>query len=149
VEFPLKTVHMMSFIRDMLREGRISFTDPVDIKLVYHDPCYLGRKGSDLYDEPREVLSAIPGLELVEPAMTRRQATCCGGGGLVRPVYPRICLEVAKEKLDQQFLPLGVDGVVSACPFCYLNLKEGAEDLPGKPLSVHDATLLAVQSMPS
>jgi Fe-S oxidoreductase len=56
-------------------------------------------------------------------------------------------VEVAREKLEQQLMPLGVDGVVSSCPFCYLNLKDGAEAVPGQPLAVYDATLLAVESM--
>jgi Fe-S oxidoreductase len=147
VEFPLPVEHLMSFAHRLLREGKLTFTKPINLKLAYHDPCYIGRKGTGLYEEPREFLRAIPGLEIVDPVLNRREATCCGGGGLVRPVYPKICVEIAREKLEQQLMPLGVDGVVSSCPFCYLNLKDGAESVPGQPLTVHDATLLAVESM--
>ena len=147
VDFPLPVEHLMSFAWRLVQEGKLKFSKPIPLKLAYHDPCYIGRKGSEIYEEPRNFLRAIPGLEIVDPPLNRLEATCCGGGGLVRPVYPRICVEVAREKLEQQLMPLEVDGVVSACPFCYLNLKDGAEAVPGQPLAVYDATLLAVESL--
>jgi heterodisulfide reductase subunit D len=144
---PFKTVHFTQYVADLIRTGEIKLTKPVDLKLTYHDPCYLGRMGEKIYREPREVLASIPGLKMEEMEHNRDTATCCGGGGMVRAYLPILSSAVAQEKVEFQARPAGVTGVVSSCPFCYFNLKEGAEEAEDGEMEVYDLAQLLVQSM--
>jgi Fe-S oxidoreductase len=96
-------------------------------KVTYHDPCYLGRHNG-IYDEPRQVLESIPGLELVEMADTRENSLCCGGGG------GRIWMETKKgERFSdlrlEQALKAGADILAVSCPYCMLNLQDSLRTL--------------------
>lgn len=121
--------HFTQFVWDLIKNGRIKLEKKVNLKIVYHDPCYIGRQGDQIFEEPRSILNCINGITLVEFEMNRDASTCCGGGGLLRAVYPKLSLEVSKEKIELQAKPLGVDAIVSCCPFCDVNLKEGVEEL--------------------
>ncbi len=144
---PFKTLHFTQFAADLIRRGRIRLTKPVDRKITYHDPCYLGRMGEKIYREPREVLASIPGLKVEEMEHNRDKATCCGGGGMVRAYLPILSAAVAQEKVEFQARPAGVNGIVSSCPFCYFNLKEGAEAVDEGEIRVHDLAELLIRSM--
>ena len=144
---PFETLHFTQFAADLIRREKIRLTKPVALKLSYHDPCYLGRMGEKIYREPREVLASIPGLKLEELEHNRDEATCCGGGGLVRAYLPMLSSAVAREKIESQAQPKGIRGVVSSCPFCYFNLKEGAEEVEEGEIGVYDLAELLVRSM--
>lgn len=73
-------VHHTELIYNLLKEGRIKLDTPIKEKITYHDPCYLGRY-NDIYDQPREIIKAIPGAALVEMKHNREKSQCCGGGG--------------------------------------------------------------------
>ena len=144
---PFKTLHFTQFAADLIQKGRIILSKPVNLELAYHDPCYLGRMGEKIYREPREILASIPGLKMEEMERNRDKATCCGGGGLVRAYLPILSSAVAQEKIESQARHTGVTGVVSSCPFCYFNLKEGAEEVDGGKIGVYDLAELLVRSM--
>jgi heterodisulfide reductase subunit D len=147
LSIPFKTLHFTQFAADLIRRGKIRLAKPIDLKISYHDPCYLGRMGEKIYREPREVLASIPGLKVDELELNRDEATCCGGGGLVRAYLPLLSSAVAQEKIESQAKPTGTNGVVSSCPFCYFNLKEGAEETDDGGMGVYDLAQLLVQSM--
>jgi len=117
-----EVVHSAQYLAELIREGRLKFTKELTRKVTYHDPCYLGRHNG-IYDEPREVLNSIPGLELVEMPRNRENSLCCGGGG------GRIWQETRKgERFSDlriaEAIAVGADTLVTACPFCYINFKD-------------------------
>ena len=90
--------------------------------MAYHDPCYLGRHNG-IYDEPREALRQIPGLELVEMADSKDDSLCCGGGG------GRIWMETPKgERFSdlrvEQAVEAGAEVLVTSCPYCITNFED-------------------------
>jgi Fe-S oxidoreductase len=78
VSYPVK--HYTQFLAERLDQLKPLLKTEVRAKIAYHDPCYLGR-ANDVFDEPRALLTAIPGLELVEMSHQRTNSLCCGGGG--------------------------------------------------------------------
>jgi Fe-S oxidoreductase len=114
--------HVSQYLLDLIKQNRLGFTGSVNKKVAYHDPCYLGRH-HDIYDEPREVLRSIPGLELVELPDHRENSLCCGGGG------GRIWMETKSgERFSdlrlKQALEIGANVLAIACPYCMLNFED-------------------------
>jgi Fe-S oxidoreductase len=114
--------HVSQYLLELLKQKRLKLTKEVNLKVAYHDPCYLGRH-HDIYDEPREVLRHIPGLELVELVDHREGSLCCGGGG------GRIWMETKSgERFSdlrlKQALEIGANVLAVACPYCMLNFED-------------------------
>jgi len=107
--------HSTQFIKKLIEEGRISFNEK-KVKVTYHDPCDLGR-ASGIYDAPREILRAIPGVELVEMKGNREECTCCGGGGNLEMVRPDLSASIAQAKIDE-IKATGAESVITACQQC-------------------------------
>jgi Fe-S oxidoreductase len=117
-----EVMHITQYLTKLLSDGKLKFSKEVNKKVAYHDPCYLGRHNG-IYDEPREVLKNIPGLEIVEMPDIRENALCCGGGG------GRIWMETKKnERFSdlriQQALDVGANVLAVACPYCMLNFED-------------------------
>lgn len=109
-------VHMSQLLFELINEGRLEINREYVKKVTYHDPCYLGRHNG-VYDEPREVLKKIPGLELNEMADSRVDSLCCGGGG------GRVWMETQKgERFSDlrinQAIEVGAEELVTCCPYC-------------------------------
>lgn len=108
--------HVVELFAEALKAGALKPTRPLARKITYHDPCYLGRYNG-VYDAPREVLAAIPGLEVKEMAHNREASLCCGGGG------GGVWVETGKgERLGdlriKEALAVGAEAIATACPFC-------------------------------
>ncbi len=102
--------------------GRLELTKEYEKKVTWHDPCYLGRHNG-IYDEPREVLKKIPGLELNEMPESLEDSLCCGGGG------GRIWMETPKgERFSdlrlEQAVGIGAEVLVTSCPYCITNFED-------------------------
>ena len=95
----------------------------LNLKVTYHDPCHLVR-GQEIANEPREILKKIKGVEFVE---MEKPDQCCGAGGGVRAGKPEIALGLGKKKADM-IKKLGVDAVISICPFCQYNIQDALEN---------------------
>jgi len=89
---------------------------------TYHDPCYLGRH-NQVYDDPRDVIDAIPGLKRVEMGRCRDRSFCCGGGGLMLFYEPKEDQRMGVKRV-QMAAEAGANVIVTACPFCMVNIED-------------------------
>jgi Fe-S oxidoreductase len=112
-----------------------------DSVYAYHDPCYLGRH-NQIYDAPREVLDAIPGLKRVEMGRCRDRSFCCGGGGLMLFYEPKEEERMGVRRV-RMAAEAGANVIVTACPFCMLNIEDAIKvsGMEGK-MTVTDLTEL-------
>jgi Fe-S oxidoreductase len=118
----LQVIHLTQYLARLLKEEKITYRKELSKTVVYHDPCYLGRH-SGIYEEPRNVLNSIPGLQLLDEIDSRENSLCCGGGG------GRIWMETKKGErfsdiLVAQAIDQGADILATACPYCILNFKD-------------------------
>ncbi len=141
-----EVMHFTQYLAQLLREGRLKLTKEVKVKVTYHDPCYLGRH-NNVYDEPREVLKRIPGVELVEMADHGENSFCCGGGG------GRIWMETKKgERLSDlrldQAVATGAKILVAACPYCLANFEDSVLTMDkGAVIQVKDISELVQEAI--
>ncbi len=117
-----EVVHITQYLSELIDEGRLELNKEYGKKVTYHDPCYLGRHNG-IYDEPREALKKIPGIELIEMADSLEDSLCCGGGG------GRIWMETPKgERFSdlriEQAVGVGAEVLVTACPYCITHFEE-------------------------
>jgi heterodisulfide reductase subunit D len=99
----------------LVRAGKVPLTE-LPLTVTYHDPCDLGR-GARVFEEPREVIRAIPGVRLVELPHSRENCMCCGGGGNLEMVDADLAARIAKAKIDE-VLSTGAQAVITSCQQC-------------------------------
>lgn len=136
-------VHLVEYVDELVKEGALKLGNRVDLRLTYHDPCSLSRlsepwvpwegerglwgvvdpplerrRGTHgVYQPPRDVLSSIPGVELVEMPRMRENAFCCGAGRGTKEAFPDFASWAAEERLTE-VKEVGAEAIVSACPWC-------------------------------
>ena len=139
-------LHVTQYLASLIDQGKLKFSKEIKRKVIYSDPCYLGRH-NNIYDEPRKVLQSIPGVELMEFPDYREEAICCGGGG------GRIWMDTPKgERFSdiraEQALEKGADTIVVACPYCFLNYRDSVLSMgKGEVIEVKDISELVAEAM--
>ena len=138
--------HYTEFLAEALKGKKSVFKKRLSYTVTYHDPCYLG-KHNDIFDPPRQLLKEIPGIELLEMKMARKDSLCCGGGG------GRMYAEVEEEKRLAdvrigQALEVGAKVISTACPWCHTMLQNAVRDLKmeGK-IEVRDVAELLAEAL--
>ncbi len=149
VDLGLKVTHVVEKLAELVRQGKLTPTKPVDMTVTYHDPCHLGRlsepwiawqgvqrerhfrvydpprvlrRGTHgVYDPPRDLLESVPGVKLVEMDRIKEYAWCCGAGGGVRESNPGFAAWTAAERVAEAE-STGAQALVTACPHCARNL---------------------------
>jgi Fe-S oxidoreductase len=139
--------HISQVIAREVRAGKIRF-NPVENEnnvYAYHDPCYLGRH-NQIYDDPRHVLDAIPGLKRVEMSRSRDRSFCCGGGGLMLFYEPKEDQRMGVKRVKMA-AEAGANVMVTACPFCMVNIEDAIKvaGMEGKMTAIDLAELVDQQ----
>jgi Fe-S oxidoreductase len=141
-----EVVHISQYLLELINQGRLALRKEYTKKIAYHDPCYLGRHNG-IYDEPRETLRKIPGMELRELPDMRVDSLCCGGGG------GRIWMETLKGerfsdlRLDQA-VEVGAEVLATSCPYCITNFEDSRMNRSDSDsLAVKDITELVLEAL--
>ena len=139
-------IHITQYLFELIKDGKLEISGENGKRIAYHDPCYLGRHNG-IYDEPREVLKQVPGLELLELPDCREDSLCCGGGG------GRIWMETVKgERFSdlrvQQALDVGAEVLATSCPYCVSNFEDSrlTLDVEDK-IEVRDITEIIMEAL--
>jgi Fe-S oxidoreductase len=173
VQLGMRVRHAVEVLDEAVTKGSLRPRYAVRRRVTYHDPCSLGRRSEEhqpwegevhkimgqllvtdppkpvnrgtegVYDAPRRILAAVPGVELVEMQRIREYAYCCGGSGGVPQAYPELARSTAAERLDEAG-DSGADLVVSACPGCEHNLTEAAGDRELEVAGIYDVLAQSV-----
>jgi len=121
VNMPCEILHTSQYIEKMLKEEKLKLK-PLNLNVTYHDPCSLGRH-CKVYNAPRNVLKAIPDLNLIEMPLNKELARCCGGGGGLWTYNNQVSMESAYTRLKEDLIPTNVNILTTACPLCQLNFR--------------------------
>ncbi len=122
----IEVSHYTEVMAKLLDEGKVKFGGRVEKKVTYHDPCFLGKQ-NHIFDEPRAILQAIPGVKFVEMDRIRERSLCCeGGGGRMWVEGTNIEERLAFQRV-QEAVETGAQVLAVACPFCLLTLEDAVK----------------------
>jgi Fe-S oxidoreductase len=139
-----KIYHVTEYLEKLIKEGKLKFSKEFKKKVFYHDPCHLGRHAK-VYDPPRNVLKAIPGLQLLETKAEREDSLCCGAGGGFKSAFNEMAEDIAADRV-RQAVEAGAEVIVTSCPFCQVNLNAGAKKA-GLDIKTMDVVQVALQAV--
>ncbi len=141
--YDLEVKHFTEVVRENMASKKLKFSG--EAKVTYHDPCQLARY-LKLVDEPRQILKAIAGIELVETDWTKGEwATCCGGGGGFEAVFPELSQILAVNRAGE-LLETGAKIIVTHCPGCIMQLEDGLKEMKSD-VEVLDLAQILARSM--
>lgn len=120
-------IHISQYLHELISEGKLQISGEYTKKIFYHDPCYLGRHNG-IYEEPREVLKQIPGLELNELDESRENSLCCGMGGGRIWIDTEMAERFSNLRMKEA-VNLGAEVLATACPYCVDALEESRSGL--------------------
>ncbi|MCX8038108.1 MAG: (Fe-S)-binding protein, partial [Candidatus Sumerlaeia bacterium] len=139
---PFRALHTLELFAEMLADGRLKPQKSLARRIAYLDGCDIGRH-SGVYEAPRAVLRAIPGVVLVEFPAHHESSRCCGGPLMASA--PEMAADIAARRV-REALEAGAEMIAVACPTCFINLKEGA-NRAGVKIEIQDVTGLLHRSL--
>lgn len=143
----IEVKHYTQLLANLVEKKQLQFSKPIESRVVYHDPCYLS-KSNTIWEEPRNVIKSIPGIELIEFNDNRADSLCCGGGGGrmwtdFSAENGRLANIRVKEAMDKKAQVL-----VTACPWCFINMNDGIKVMnAGDKLEVLSLAELCAQAL--
>ncbi len=111
-----EVLHFSQYLAELIDKGQLKFKRPKEITVTYHDPCEIGRH-CGVFDEPRHVLTSLPGVKLVEMPNNRHNSSCCGAGGMLKGTFEDISKAVAESRVNEA-INTGAAALVSSCVAC-------------------------------
>jgi Fe-S oxidoreductase len=149
-EFPqfggeYETVHASTVVADLIKQGKVKLDKNLAKSIVFHDSCYLGRY-NDVYDSPREILEAIPGVILKEADKSKNKGMCCGAGGGRMWIDEEPTQRVNTLRV-QQLLETKPDVIASACPYCMTMLSDGVKEKEAEHVQTRDVLELVAEAI--
>lgn len=124
--FSCDVVHHTEFLQEAIRNGRIQFSHPLNKRLTYHDPCYLGRY-SGIYEPPRKILKSVDSLVFKEMKHSKIDSMCCGAGGGWMWMDEKIGKRINIHRLEDA-LTTNPEWIATACPFCVTMFDDAIKD---------------------
>jgi Fe-S oxidoreductase len=138
--------HFLEIVWERIKQG-MRFSLPGEVTVTYHDPCVLSRY-LGLTEEPREILRSIEGVEFAEVERTSEEwSTCCGGGGGFEVIFPEVSHILAVNRV-KELLETEASIIVTSCPGCLIQLREGVKALKTKGVEVMDMAQLLRRALP-
>jgi len=123
-ETSFEVQHHTQLLADIIENGELIFSKEITKKVIYHDPCFIGKQNG-IYDAPRKIIESIPGVTLLEFDRSRSRSLCCEGGG------GRMWIDIPGERLAEIRVKNAVDSgaeiLATACPFCLLTLEDAVK----------------------
>jgi len=144
LEGKYEVLHATELVASLVREGRVRLTEPVRETISYHDACYLGRYNG-VYAPPRDLLRAIPGLQVQELPRTCERGLCCGAGGGRMWMEEKLGTRINQARM-KEIEDAGTASVGLSCPFCMIMLGNAREEIGAK-TNPFDVLELARKSM--
>ncbi len=162
-------LHAVEYAELLIAQGKLALENSVPLRVTYHDPCHLGRRGEiykgewegdnklkrpvrykqmgnlGIFDPPRNVIRSVPGVELIEMERIREYSWCCGAGGGVLEAYPDFADWTAGERIEEA-KATGADALVTACPWCERVFKDRLSE-SGDSIKVYDVMDLLAMSL--
>jgi Fe-S oxidoreductase len=156
-DLDFEVYHSTVFFENLVGEGKLSFSKPMNMRVTWHDPCHLGRRGEPYkhwegkriqfgltdpprelnrglfgnYEQPRNILKSIPGIELVEMERIKEYSWCCGSGAGAKSAYPDFALATGKERIEEAE-STGASAIVTACPWCEAHFTDAIQATDSK-----------------
>ncbi len=126
IEYNIKAKHYSEIVAEKIRKGEFKFPENKEkpVKVTFHDSCHIGRV-SGVYEEPREIIKAIPNVSFVEMPFNRQNAHCCGSV-LTLIKEPDVAAEIGKKRLDEA-IEVGAEKVIALCPCCEFQFRVTAD----------------------
>jgi len=150
-----EVVHILELVDQLIAQGKLRPSKPINLTVTYHDPCHLGRISdagisgtgtfTGIYAQPRRILSRIPGVELVEMDRNKDDSWCCGAGGWLRNGYPDLARWTADKRIEEAETT-GAEALVTYCPHCEENLGEAIQRR-GNKIKIYDLLDLVLQGL--
>ena len=135
-DFDIEIVLVVELFAELIREGKLTPSVPVERAITYHDPCRLNkRKG--IWKEPREILRSIPGLDFKDVDRVTQWSYCSGGGGGLPVEKPELTAAISAGRIEKASA-LEVDTLVSACPWSERPLGEAGEAASIDVVDIHE-----------
>jgi len=150
-----EVVHILELVDQLIAQGKLRLSKPINLSVTYHDPCHLGRISdagisgtgtfTGIYAQPRRILSRIPGVELVEMDRNKDDSWCCGAGGWLRNGYLELARWTADKRIEEAEAT-GAEALVTYCPHCEENLGEAIQRR-GNKIKIYDLLDLVLQGL--
>jgi Fe-S oxidoreductase len=118
-----EVVHHTQLLADLVSNGKLTPVTPIEDKLTFHDPCYLGRH-NQVYAPPRELIATLPGVEYAEMPRSKEKSFCCGAGGARMWMEEKLGTRINNNRTEEA-LATGADRIAIGCPFCKVMLTDG------------------------